>query len=384
VSRFLVHSLPLAGHFYPIAAVASALARRGHEVAWTGSEAYLRPKLGPTVEIFPTGTRLYRGAMRERGMTATKSNWQGYIVPVTRFTLGAVDRAVQEYRPDVLVVDQHAIAGALVAHRHGVRWATLAPTSMELGRAYRALPKVEAWVDEQLRAMWTGAGLPGEPPHDLRFSPHAVIGFTGEALAGPPPPGVQLVGAVLEERVADGSFPWDRLDPNRRKLLVSVGTLAMDVAEGFLGRVARAVAPLADALQTVFVAPPEAVPEPPPDALVVERVPMLELLPHLDAVVTHGGLNTVCEALAHGVPLVVAPIKGDQPINAAQVEAAGAGLRVRFHRSGPEELRAAVTAVLEDPAYRVAAKGIADSFSAAGGAPAAARLLERLAERPVP
>ena len=36
-----------------------------------------------------------------------------------------------------------------------------------------------------------------------------------------------------------------------------------------------------------------------------------------------------------------------------------------------------------DPAYRVAAKGIADSFAAAGGAPAAARLLEGLAERPL-
>src|SRR6185436_20489781 len=110
----------------------------------------------------------------------------------------------------------------------------------------------------------------------------------------------------------------------------------------------------------------------PAHVLVVPQVPMLELLPHLDAVVTHGGLNTVCEALAHGVPLVVAPIKGDQPINAAQVEAAGAGLRVSFHRSGHEKLRAAITAVLDDPAYRVAAKGIADSFAAAGGAPAAA------------
>jgi zeaxanthin glucosyltransferase len=378
VNRFLVHSLPLAGHVYPIAAVAETLVRRGHEVAWAGSEAYLRPVLGPAAEIFPTGTRLYRGAVRERGMTATKSRWQGYIVPVTRFTLGAVDRAVEDFRPDALVVDQHAIAGALVAHRRGVPWATLAPTTMELGRPYRALPRVEAWINDQLRSLWTGAGLSGDPTHDLRFSPHRVIGFTGEALAGPPPPGVELVGPALGARVPDEQFPWHRLDPDRRRVLVSVGTLAMDVAEGFLARIARALAPVADGVQAVFVAPPAAVPQPPPGALVVERVPMLELLPRLDAVVTHGGLNTVCESLAHGVPLVVAPIKGDQPINAAQVAAAGAGVRVRFHRAGPDELRAAVIAVLDDPAYRIAAKGIAASFSVAGGAAAAAGLLERL------
>jgi MGT family glycosyltransferase len=250
---------------------------------------------------------------------------------------------------------------------------------MELGQPYRAVPKVDAWIQDLMRAMWTGAGLAGDPPHDLRFSPHAVIGFTSAALAGPPPPGVELVGAVLGDRATDDRFPWDQLDPDRRHVVVSVGTLAMDVAEDFLGRVARALTPLADTVQAVFVAPSDVVPDPPPGALVVERVPMLELMPRLDAVVTHGGLNTVCEALAHGVPLVVAPIKGDQPINAAQVEAAGAGVRVRFHRSRPEELRAAITAVLDDPSFRVAAKEIADSFAAAGGANAAARHLERLA-----
>ena len=157
-------------------------------------------------------------------------------------------------------------------------------------------------------------------------------------------------------------------------MLVSVGTLAMDVAENFLGRVpgVRRSPTGSGGLRRA----PGGRAEPATGRPVEERVPMLELMPRLDAVVTHGGLNTVCEALAHGVPLVVAPIKGDQPINAAQVVAAGAGVRVRFHRSGPDELRAAVTPVLDDPAYRDAARRIADSFSAAGAQPPGRRLLE--------
>jgi UDP:flavonoid glycosyltransferase YjiC (YdhE family) len=106
-------------------------------------------------------------------------------------------------------------------------------------------------------------------------------------------------------------------------------------------------------------------------------------MPRLDAVVSHGGLNTVCEALAHGLPLVIAPIKGDQPINAAQVAAAGAGIRVRFARTRPGPLRDAVLAVLDDPSYRAAAARVRESFSAAGGAQAAAGLLEELAARSV-
>jgi UDP:flavonoid glycosyltransferase YjiC (YdhE family) len=61
------------------------------------------------------------------------------------------------------------------------------------------------------------------------------------------------------------------------------------------------------------------------------------------------------------------------------VVATGVGLRVRVHRSGPDELRAAIRTVLDDPAYRAAAGRIRDSFTAAGGAPAAALHLERLA-----
>src|SRR5258708_21642539 len=95
---------------------------------------------------------------------------------------------------------------------------------------------------------------------------------------------------------------------------------------------------------------------------------MLDLLPRLDAVVGHGGLNTVCEALAHGVPLVIAPVKGDQPINAAQVAAAGAGLRVSFARVRPEKLREALTTVLDDPAHRQAAGRVRESVVEAGGA----------------
>jgi MGT family glycosyltransferase len=252
---------------------------------------------------------------------------------------------------------------------------------MELTRPYRALPKIESWIQGHLAAMWSAAGLPGAPPHDLRFSPHLVLAFTSTALVGaqPLPGNVAFVGAALSGRPPGVGFPWERLDPARPTVLVTVGTLAMDLAKDFYQRMVAALRPLGERLQAIVAAPDGTVPDPPAHVVVLPRVPVLDLMPRLSAVVSHGGLNTVCEALAHGVPLVVAPIKDDQPINAAQVEGAGAGIRVRFARAGPEELRAAVLAVLDDPAYRAAAGRVRDSFAAAGGAEAAARHLERLA-----
>jgi UDP:flavonoid glycosyltransferase YjiC (YdhE family) len=116
----------------------------------------------------------------------------------------------------------------------------------------------------------------------------------------------------------------------------------------------------------------------PPHILFAGHVPQLALLPRMSAVVSHGGHNTVCETLAHGLPLVVTPIRDDQPLIAQQVADAGAGLRLRFGRLRAGELRDAVRAVLGNPAYRTAAVRVRDSFTAAGGAVTAADHLEKL------
>jgi len=95
--------------------------------------------------------------------------------------------------------------------------------------------------------------------------------------------------------------------------------------------------------------------------------------------VCHAGLNTVSEALAHAVPLVLAPIAHDQPVVAAQGAAAGAGIRVRFEAAEPQRLRAALLTVLDDPSYPAAAQRLRESFRAAGGAGVAADHLVALA-----
>ncbi|MFI0944260.1 glycosyltransferase [Streptomyces sp. NPDC021020] len=384
MGRYLFVSLPLSGHVHPLAAVSKELVARGHEVLWAGSESFLRPVLGPDAAIAPIPLRAHRG-QADRGMAAAKSRWEGYIVPHARMTLPGIEKAVAAFRPDVLAVDQHAVAGAVAAHRAGLPWASLAPTTMELTRPYRALPAVEAWIHARMAEIWAAAGMPGRPPHDLRFSPHLLVAFTGEALNGPLewPEGARLVGPALAARPPDTSFPWQWLDPARRHVLVTVGTLALDLAQDFHARVVEALRPIAGSVQAVVIAPDGTVPgAPEADVLVRPRAPVLELMPRLDAVVSHGGLNTVCEALAHGVPLVVAPIKGDQPLNAARVEAVGAGRRVRFPSVRPEALRGALLAVLDDPSYRAAAGRVRDSFAAAGGAAAAARHLEGLLGAP--
>ncbi|MFC1411632.1 glycosyltransferase [Streptacidiphilus sp. N1-12] len=396
MSRFLIVVPPLAGHVLPTVGIGRELAARGHRVAWSGSEPVLRPLLGPDAEVLPTGSRLFR-AQGGHGLAALRSLWEGFILPYARFTAKALDRAVLDYRPDLVLVDQHTPAGALTAHRHGLRWASLAPGAMELGRPFRALPQVEAWMLARLRELWQRAGLPAEEFVDPRFSPDLVLALTGPALTGPLalPPQYALVGPVLAERAEDPGFPWQRLEPGRRRVLVTMGTLAADVSADFHARAVRALHLLAEdgaggadggsggGVQAVIAAPPGLLPALPADAVAAERVPLLELLRRglIDAVLCHGGMNTVSEALSHGVPLVTAPIRHDQPFVAAQLAASGAGLRVPFPRVTAPALASAVRGVLDDPGYRAAAVRVGASLRGCGGAGAAADRLEQVAAR---
>ena len=377
MSRFLIVTLPLSGHAYRAVAVADALSARGHEVAWCGSTAYFGPLIAPGAILFPTGTRLFR-EQAGHGIAALKSLWQQYLIPMARFTLPAVDRAIGEYQPDVVLVDQHALAGALAADRHGVPWATLITGAMELTHPLAALPRVDAWIRAQLASLCRDTA--SRDMVDPLFSPYLVIACTTTAVTGeqPFPDHFALVGAAMADR--PGAFAWELLDPARRRVLISVGTLATGLAADFYQRAAAAVAPLADTVQAIITGAPELVPDPPANVLVVPSVPMLALLPRLDAVISHGGMNTVSETLAHGLPLVIAPIRHDQPVVAAQVARAGAAIRVPFSRVRPAQLREALVTILDDPSYRRAAERIRDSFAAAGGAPAAAARLERLAQ----
>jgi MGT family glycosyltransferase len=101
-------------------------------------------------------------------------------------------------------------------------------------------------------------------------------------------------------------------------------------------------------------------------------VPQLDVLRRASAFVTHGGMNSVSESLALGVPVVVVPQMGEQEIVGRRVEQLGAGVFLRKAAVTALALRAAVRRVLSEATYREHAAQIGETFRAAGGAGRAA------------
>jgi zeaxanthin glucosyltransferase len=378
MSRFLFVALPLSGHLNPMLAIGQALVHNGHEVAWCGPESVLRPLVGPDVTVHPTGMRTYRRPA-DTGVAGLAALWDGYLIPFTRFTLDPVDAAVATWQPDVVVAEQYALAGGLVAHRRGVPWATVCTGALELAPP----PELTGFADlvaDRVAKLVAMAGLPAAESFDPRFSPHLVIALTTQGLIGgaPLPDNCVLTGAVLGDRVNAPDFPWQLWDPDRRHVLVTVGTLVGHMIGDFYQRMAAALASMTEEVQAVFVTSGVAGDSFPDNVIAAELVPMLDLLPRLDAVVCHAG-GVVHEALAHGVPLVVAPVRAEQVAVARQVTDAGAGIEVSILEASANQLAAAVRAVLDELSYRRHAGRIADEFAAAGGARTAAAELVALA-----
>ncbi|MFC7309041.1 glycosyltransferase [Streptomyces monticola] len=384
MSRFLFVVPPLVGHVNPTVSVAAELTARGHRVAWAGLPRFVEELAGPDAEVYPCEVPgLLERPPKLRGAGALQFLWQEFFVPLAEAMAPGVRRAAEEFGPDVLVADQQTLAGALVAERLGIPWVTSSTTSAEFSDALDGMPKIGEWITGLVQDLRRRIGDP-RLAHDPRFSPDLVLAFTTPELAGdcPATPQVRFVGPAIGRRPA-GDFPWEWLDERRATVVVSLGTANTDVGARFLTECAAAVRERGHRIQAVIADPGGVLDAESDTAVLVQpRIPQLPLLERASAVVSHAGHNTVAESLWHGVPLVVAPIRDDQPLIAAQVTAAGAGVRVRFARSGRRQIGAALDAVLDEPQHGDAARRIRDSFRAAGGAAAAAAHLEKFAVEP--
>ena len=122
---------------------------------------------------------------------------------------------------------------------------------------------------------------------------------------------------------------------------------------------------------------PEAIGPVAASTIVLPSVPQLEILKRAALCITHAGLNTALESLAHGVPMVAIPVTNDQPGVAARLAYTGTGVVVPFQQLSVNKLKAAVDLVLSDHRYRENAQRLQRAIEETNGLERAADIIDR-------
>ena len=173
-------------------------------------------------------------------------------------------------------------------------------------------------------------------------------------------------------------FPWEQLT-GEPMVYASMGTLQNGNADVF--RTILAAVSRHKGIQLVLsignLVSRDRIGGMPTNAIVVNNAPQLELLKKASLCITHGGCNTVLEALTHGVPQIAIPVTNDQPGVAARIDYRKTGKTTSLDGLDPLHLSGLLDEVLTNPVYRDNSRSIQKAIAKKNGLSNAAELLER-------
>jgi UDP:flavonoid glycosyltransferase YjiC (YdhE family) len=100
------------------------------------------------------------------------------------------------------------------------------------------------------------------------------------------------------------------------------------------------------------------------------------LFPHAAAVVHHGGIGTIAQALRAGCPMLVVPHNYEQPDNAERVVQLGVGRQLTKQKATATEIASELQQLLSQPQYRERAQQIRAFVQAENGVTKACEAIE--------
>jgi len=339
----------------------------------------------------------FRGSTLEQLATFIMPTWQA-LADGARFVDERLAEIFDELAPDAIVQDNVISFPAILAS--GRPWARIASCNpLELRDP--ALPPTFSGLPTTDRSGW--AEFEAEYELQIRELQRSFSDFC-MARGAPPLPGVEM---VHESRWLNLYLYPDELDyarsrplaPTWRNLQTSVratddpwqppesdGRRLVYLSLGSLG--SADVKLMQTLVQELAATPHRYVVSRGPrhdeyeladNMIGAEFLPQTSLLGHVDAVITHGGNNTVTECMWFGKPMVVLPIFWDQHDNAARVHESGFGLRLPTYALKPGQLAGAVHTVLTSGALRDRCTRASARLQMRPGTVAAADSIELLA-----
>lgn len=427
MSTFLICSTPAHGHVLPLVTVASHLRAGGHRVLFLTSERYAARvraagvefiALPPAADVDLDDAASVPGRAGLTGTSALRFDMLNLFLRPGSAQFDAVREILAAGQVDAVLAEPLFVGAVLLTEVPrterppvialgifplGVRSRDTAPFGLGIpplaGPVGRVRNAVLGLISERIvfapitaEADRLARERLGHPLSrfflDWHSGADAIVQFTVPEFEYPRsdlPAHVRFVGPLP---ATAGSTPapewWGDLTDGRPVVHVTQGTVA-NADTGML--IEPTIEALADEDVLVVVStggrPIDVLPATlPRNVRAASYLPYDTLLPLVDVLVTNGGYGGVQQALAHGIPLVVAGQTEDKVEVTARVGWSGAGVNLRTQSPTPAAVRRAVRTVLEEPGYAARARELATAFASAPGLDGLDAVLREVAPAP--
>jgi len=382
MGKVLFFNFPGEGHVNPTIALVEELVKKGEDVVYYCVEEY-KNKIEKTGALF----RPYENFTRN---IDPMKRLMGKIDPLEMllFMGRSMDKIIEvvlneirEEKYDYVIYDNNFAAGWIIADALGIPKISSCTTFAINEDIFSALIKSRGEMDEtspryreieEISTKWKHKyGVILSDRQNLMSCPGDItIVFTSklyQPYADKFDESFIFVGPSIAPRQDVETLPL-KSSPSNKLIFISMGTVFNQQPELYTTcfkafQESQATVVLSVGKQTDI----RQLKDIPPNFIVRNYVPQLEILQQADVFITHGGMNSSSEGLYFGVPLVVIPVMGDQPIVANRIEELGAGLQLNRQELDALTLRKTTEQVLSNPSFKEKSLIIGKSLRDSGG-----------------
>lgn len=431
MSKILFLNLPSVGHLNTLLTIALQMKETGHEVS------FLVPGFANfdfKIQILQIAAQIPK-LIEKAGLevkTIPPSLLSAILVPFLPLASGYTElmlalglasigidfyttniiKHIEKVRPDILVTDFAFFASSIAAEATNIPYVTIYHSGLPfsgkiippfgsglpinedahiLGKQFARREKfILGRLDQEINKTRRKFGLSDLEPNFLSkpYSKWLNLLTSAEIIEAPRDltNNTFFIGPCFTKQHPNSdSFPFDKLEKNKYKIYVSLGTVFNNKPNVFR-KIMKAldsndyqvIMSAGGAYKTLRNG------KVPSNVMLFPSVPQIELLPKVDLVIGHGGNNSTNETLAAGKPLIIIPVGGEQGDNASRVEYLGVGARLNIKTFNEEELKTKVNNIKTNLEIQNNLAKIKQELEKTDGAKTASFLIEWLVKNKKP
>ena len=338
MSTIVLATAPAMGHLNAPLTLAKKLSAHGHEIYYLQSLRYKSYIEDHGVRFIPLGESI---ALLDRLMDFRQHDepLDEQLLKLIEVYRRQIAGLVKTLKPELFLVDPYIPDIAAIVRQLAAPFVFINSTLVDISELYDA-PEV-ATVPELVLC-----------PAEFDLPKQAVRSKRKR----------YFVGAEVNWQRHEELFDWSRIDPDKPLVYCALGTHVDKYShvQHFFETVIEAVGSLPQ-YQLILANPgPDSFKNLPANVLLLKHAPQLQILQRTSVFITHGGLNSIKEALFYGVPMVVFLCWVDQPMDANRIVYHRLGLMGDLSTVTVEEVRALIQKVAETNLYRERAKHFRD------------------------